>query len=417
MVHGSYSARTFKQTLGNSRVAKVCLFYSYTVPMQTLIQSKGSGLGLALVRSIIKLSGGRLGLRSLSGNGSCFWVELSLGVGARVVSLGAGTSISPIPSMPSPRRLVHDLSDGKALGFAEGVRAARLSLDGVVRPRANGYKAADSEGVTPASARTNGDGSLSSGFSASGSGEAYSQSGSGQASSALRGIMDQAGNFELVARSVVTDDDGMVQRSTGSAAEEALMQTASLASLTNMPHSGLGPPSMRSDSPVLQLKRSSTPSSAMERQMRPNFIPLPSRGSYTSLSGFAPPSAQPSPSLAATGAAAAATSGTLTSIKDFAGLRILVVDDDFMTRTLMSRMLTRLGCVVQTAENGQVALDILLSTSPTTPSIDHGLLSTPTGFHFGSDLDDALFAQSGRFEVVFLDNQMVCPLHDENDGI
>lgn len=37
---------------------------------------KGTGLGLALVRQIVRLSGGRLGLRSKVGHGSTFWVEL-----------------------------------------------------------------------------------------------------------------------------------------------------------------------------------------------------------------------------------------------------------------------------------------------------------------------------------------------------
>lgn len=37
---------------------------------------KGTGLGLALVRQIVKRSGGRLGVRSKVHEGSTFWVEL-----------------------------------------------------------------------------------------------------------------------------------------------------------------------------------------------------------------------------------------------------------------------------------------------------------------------------------------------------
>jgi len=57
-------------------------------------------------------------------------------------------------------------------------------------------------------------------------------------------------------------------------------------------------------------------------------------------------------------------------------LPVLVVDDDALTRTLMTRMLSRLGCKVSTAENGLAALEMVLGDC------------------------------SGRFAVVFLDNQM-----------
>jgi hypothetical protein len=48
---------------------------------------------LALVRSIVKLSGGRLGVRSKVGEGSTFWVELPLCVGRKtlIVSGSAGS--------------------------------------------------------------------------------------------------------------------------------------------------------------------------------------------------------------------------------------------------------------------------------------------------------------------------------------
>jgi hypothetical protein len=42
---------------------------------------KGTGLGLSLVRQIVLLSGGRLGVKSRVGEGSTFWVEMPFVVG------------------------------------------------------------------------------------------------------------------------------------------------------------------------------------------------------------------------------------------------------------------------------------------------------------------------------------------------
>lgn len=82
-------------------------------------------------------------------------------------------------------------------------------------------------------------------------------------------------------------------------------------------------------------------------------------------------------------------------------MRVLVVDDDLLTRKLMSRMLTRLGCKVNTAENGEIALDLILNpNSRPTPS------SEDTG---SSGLLPSDVCESGdepRYAVVFLDNQM-----------
>jgi hypothetical protein len=65
-----------------------------------LAGGKGTGLGLALVRQIVKVSGGRLGVKSKQGEGSTFWVELPLGVGKRTLqtgpaSVGLGASTPP----------------------------------------------------------------------------------------------------------------------------------------------------------------------------------------------------------------------------------------------------------------------------------------------------------------------------------
>lgn len=68
------------------------------------------------------------------------------------------------------------------------------------------------------------------------------------------------------------------------------------------------------------------------------------------------------------------------------GLHVLVVDDDILTRKLMERSLARMGCAVDTAENGQVALEMIASADQAR--------SNWGGF-------------SGRYDIVFLDNQMV----------
>jgi len=91
------------------------------------------------------------------------------------------------------------------------------------------------------------------------------------------------------------------------------------------------------------------------------------------------------------------------------GLSVLVVDDDPITRTLMKRLLTRLGCAVSVAENGEMALEMILGHQGlfgSTPSTDS------SGGHSGPILErrqnlraDVIF-EEGKYAVVFLDNQM-----------
>lgn len=85
-------------------------------------------------------------------------------------------------------------------------------------------------------------------------------------------------------------------------------------------------------------------------------------------------------------------------------LNVLVVDDDPLTRKLMSRMLARIGCKVTTAENGEIALDLILN----------GLLqrATPSSEDTGSGglslegVPSSAMGDEYRYAVVFLDNQM-----------
>jgi hypothetical protein len=73
-------------------------------------------------------------------------------------------------------------------------------------------------------------------------------------------------------------------------------------------------------------------------------------------------------------------------------LRVLVVDDDALTRMLMTRMLERMGCRVTTAENGEVALERIVGMhSPALLAVNSELGgSEPVG------------TPEPRFAVIFL---------------
>lgn len=82
------------------------------------------------------------------------------------------------------------------------------------------------------------------------------------------------------------------------------------------------------------------------------------------------------------------------------GLPVLVVDDDSLTRTLMKRILTRLGCEVSTAENGEVALELILGIQVKRS------LSLNAAIPIPEQVIGATVFDEGRFAVIFLDNQM-----------
>lgn len=98
-----------------------------------------------------------------------------------------------------------------------------------------------------------------------------------------------------------------------------------------------------------------------------------------------------------------------TPIEFTPGLQVLVVDDDRMTRLLMTRMLERLRCIVTTAANGRQALQLLLGEeqSAGTPADDQDQ-------NFPSDSRDVprewtsvhAANKEGKFAITFLDNQM-----------
>lgn len=92
-------------------------------------------------------------------------------------------------------------------------------------------------------------------------------------------------------------------------------------------------------------------------------------------------------------------------------IRVLVVDDDALTRRLMQRMLMRLGCSVETAENGKIALEKILNgpIPPGVLSLERGM--PPDLYAANPDPDGKEAPHVYLYDVIFLDNQMVSKLN------
>ncbi|KAK7025155.1 hypothetical protein R3P38DRAFT_2952994 [Favolaschia claudopus] len=328
---------------------------------------KGTGLGLALVRQIVKLSGGRLGLRSKVGEGSTFWVELPLGVGRK--ALIPGTPGTPPPELATTTRFTLPLSPRPVHGPHPGSPGS----GGTVAEMVDAATMAASQELTP---RT-------------------------RSSTALHGLMDQGVRpFELMLAKY--DSHSPVPTRTlgdtlpgpeyylpyfGLQSQPDLETDVEFKVPPALGQSDQGPSTPQFETPPLDSNPVADvvplPPPPVQRQQslgsvaraaRPTYVPLPSPRTFT-----LDVTPTPSPPLAAT------------------GMRVLVVDDDALTRMLMTRMLERMGCRVTTAENGEVALHRIIGTPSPAPSV----AST-----------DPLSCEGGtlrlepRFGVIFLDNQM-----------
>ena len=315
---------------------------------------KGTGLGLALVRQIVKLSGGRLGVKSRANVGSTFWVELPLGVGTKAIP-GMNMNGNGRPhDFDTPRR-------------TRSVNSRPTTSDG---PSGSGNNASKPSPARPPPGSRNNSSSDASGI----------QSVASRSSSALHSIMEQGGLVEISTKrgesAVPTRTLG--DRSTGTDPTPAPAKEEPAPSPV----------------PSIAERRAGTSSDQSSDTVKPPHhlkLPKPQRFSIDDTI----PDVSPSESC---GNHSPPQSQSSTPAFE-PGLRVLVVDDDPLTRKLMSRMLTRLGCKVYTAENGGIALDMILGTGANRPTPS----SEDTGCGGLSTLDPT---EEYKFSIIFLDNQM-----------
>ena len=269
------------------------------------------------------------------------------------------------------------------------------------RATTEAFKAADNEGFTPST--------FQSSVEPSPKDNSFpTQAQAQQTSQAMAQLMEHSGQIELLPRMAhrLTDSSGRSTTELINAAEAANGGSPPVPPSPKFPKGGKS---------ALSSGLTMTPStSQQQRQNRPTSIALPPSSfspfpNYATTSAITPPQETVEPPKGGPSSQLSLPPGNSnrseTPIAPLFSppLEVLVVDDDNMTRKLMSRMLTRIGCTVETADNGKTALDMVMRSPnpfvfvPLSPQEEQPARKIQTPYPQEND---------PRYHVIFLDNQM-----------
>jgi len=342
---------------------------------------KGTGLGLSLVRQIVMLSGGRLGVKSKSGEGSTFWVELPFAIGAQTKDPNDTTlprkQPMKVPSDPSlsKDRDASPLSDSSASDY----RFVSSLRDPTVNSIDESFDRTRTSSLSiPASNASPAPSSPARGSFASSSPADYNP--------AIQFAPTSSGESTIQGH--------------GSPAGSPSGPPATFTSLSGEP--GFDPNTLQRPEPHSHVSTQSAPAHVTLPSSPMSIASAPTVTSVPSTPSLLRPVKPPQPKL------------------EFADgpLRVLVVDDDNLTRRLMSRMMSRLGCTVEAAENGKIALDLMLAANPVEQ--EEEMMQSPDDIDaaekgqrippkkkiaFGIDPRSGVDAHK-NFDITFLDNQV-----------
>ncbi|KAK8864179.1 hypothetical protein IAR55_001425 [Kwoniella newhampshirensis] len=287
---------------------------------------KGSGLGLALVRQIVKLSNGRLGVESESGKGSMFWFELPYS----------------LPPPPRARSREFSSTNNKAGGLNQG----GVQRDASMKRPSPLVKIVDQAYVGP--------GLSPGGIERISTPSGRPMIGTTESSQPLlpeAHVDDRAPPTNVATEEIIMHTYPPIDSPTPEDEEPPSISTF-IDPFAPVPGESVGE---RRSSEWSDATRAGEGVTGATNSYQRDLSPV--KQAHTPTPMTSPP---PSPELP---------------------LCTLVVDDDKLTRMLMSRMLTRLGHQVTTAENGKIALGMIKDSFEQTPN-------------------------SPKYDVVFLDNQM-----------